>query len=196
MDRVASTRVKQKKHDILQVYLICLREHCYRKRYARMAFVNRFHYYRIKWQLQSIWNILLNNATTLKIQRSLMTFTAMVIKNKVWQFWRKLFHLRKREKLCLNLIPSMLYVLGVRRYFLVWRVKTKISFNLARQSLQSHAWLRWRKSLAAQLQWRFTFQSKVFNAWKLHINSIDSKKRMEIHRRRRIMKVVIRYGLS
>lgn len=160
-----------------------------------MAFINRLKICRWRWQLLSIWNILLNNATKLKVQRSLTVYTTMVIKNKVWQFWRKLYQLRKREKSSLYLISSLVYVLDVRRVFLIWKIKTKISDNLARQSLQSHAWIRWRKVLSSQLQWRYGLQEKIFKAWKLYLNSMDIEKRIQLHRRRHILKVVIRYLL-
>lgn len=191
--RVVHHRVNSRRLKALKALFAVLRDHSYKRRYGRMAFTNRLSFFYNKSLLLRIWNVLVANADQLKAMRTLSTYTDMLAKSKVWHFWWRLYVQRRKERRILQCLPHSLYALSARWMFYTWKVRTSISYHLAKTASQSRAWHSWRLLLSARIQFRLTMQQKVFGAWKAYIISVDDRKRLGVWRRRRLMKIAVRY---
>lgn len=186
-------RVNSRRLKALKALFAALRDYSYKQRYGRMAFSNRLAFFYYKSLLLRIWSVLVSNADQLKAKRTLSTYTDMLAKSKVWHFWRRLYVQRWKERRTLQCLPHALYALAARWMFYTWKVRTSISYSLAKAASQSRAWHCWRLLLSARIRFRLTMQQKVFGAWKAYIISVDDRKRLGVWRRRRLMKIAIRY---
>lgn len=126
------------------------------------------------------------------MQRMLCTYTNMSTKAQLFNFWRRLFHMRQREKHCLKVVIGALYRNNVRRFFLTWRVHTTVFETLLGRSAVNHAWYKWKLALAARRKWKHALLTRVIAAWRSYFLTVDTNKLLLLRKRRALWQVLIR----